>query len=83
METNNHFYINVIGQIEYCYFPIGFDGTKLFCRYDVSAGTDWEIISGLTYGVTQCSSSGSKMEKIVFNMPIEIMYKTTNPFGCQ
>lgn len=83
MDTDNCFHLNIIGQIESCYFPIGVNGTKLFCRYDVCAGPDWEIISGMTSGVTQCSEPGTKMEEIVFNMPLEIMYKSTNPYGCK
>lgn len=84
METDNYFYINVIGQVESCWFPIGFNGSNLFFRYDVTAGPDWELVSGLTSGISQCSSArGRRFEEVIFNMPIEIMYKSTNPFGCK
>lgn len=83
METENCFHISVTGQIKSCYFPSGFDGSKLFCRYDIVAGADWDLVSGITSGVTQLSRAGSRIEEIVFNMPIEVMYKSTNPFGCK
>ena len=82
-ETDNCFYINIIGQIESCYFPLGLS-SKLFCRYDIQAGADWELVSGQASGVTQCSSASSgNRQNIVFNMPIEIMYKSINPHGCK
>lgn len=83
MDANEHFYISITGQIESAYFPVGFDGTKLFCRYDAIAGQDWELISGMSSGITQCASPGERLEKIVFNMPIDLMYKSTNPYGCK
>lgn len=83
METENCFHISLTGQIKSCYFPSGFDGHKLFCRYDIVAGADWDLISGMSSGVTQLSRAGSRIEEIVFNMPLEVMYKSTNPFGCK
>lgn len=83
MEASEYFYMNITGQIEAANFPVGFDGSKLFCRYDVVVGQDWELISGISTGITQCASPGRRLEKIVFNMPIELMYKSTNPFGCK
>lgn len=83
MEASEYFYINIIGQIDFAYYPIGFDGTKLFCRYDMVAGPDWELISGMSAGVTQNASVGSSVEKVVFNMPLEMMFKSTNPYGCK
>lgn len=65
-------------------FPIGCDTSKLFCRYDIMAGPDWELVSGLSTGITQYADVGSgRFEEIVFNMPIEVMYKSTNPYGCK
>ncbi|KAJ6638000.1 B9 domain-containing protein 1, partial [Pseudolycoriella hygida] len=77
----NCFHINLSGQIKSCCFPSGFDGDKLFCRYDIVAGADWDLVSGITSGVTQLSKAGPRIEEIVFNMPLEVMYKSTNPFG--
>lgn len=83
MEANEYFYKNITGQIEYAYFPIGFDGSNLFCRWDVVAGPDWQMISGTSCGVTQNASTGKRIDEVVFNMPLEIMYKSTNPYGCE
>lgn len=82
MDTDNCLFLSITGQIESCYFPIGINGNKLFCRYDISAGPDWELISGMTSGVTQSSSAGIRIEEIVFNMPLEVMFRSTNPYGC-
>lgn len=83
MEASEYFFINITGQIDFAYYPIGFDGRKLFCRYDVVAGPDWELVSGFSSGVTQNASVGQCNDKVVFNMPIEMMFKSTNPFGCE
>lgn len=83
MEASEYFFINITGQIDFAYYPIGFDGRKLFCRYDVVAGPDWELVSGFSSGVTQNASVGQCNDKVVFNMPIEMMFKSTNPFGCK
>lgn len=82
--TDNFFYINVIGQINSCWFPVGCDSSKLYCRYDITAGADWQVVSGLTSGITQhAQPAAGRFEEIVFNMPIEVMHKSTNPFGCK
>lgn len=83
METENFFHISVTGQIECAQFPIAPNSRTLYCRYDIVAGADWELISGLKSGVTQNAMSGSDSRKIVFNMPIEFTFKSTNPFGCK
>lgn len=83
MDTDNCLHLSVTGQIESCYFPIGCNSSRIFCRYDITAGPDWEIISGMSSGVTQISCAGDRIEDIVFNMPLEIMYQSTNPFGCK
>lgn len=83
MEASEYFFINITGQIDCAYYPIGFDGHKLFCRYDVVAGPDWELISGFSSGVTQNASVGQINDRVVFNMPLEMMFKSTNPFGCE
>lgn len=83
MEASEYFFINITGQIDFAYYPIGFDGQKLFCRYDVVAGPDWELVSGFSSGVTQNASIGLSNDKVVFNMPMEMMFKSTNPYGCE
>lgn len=82
MDSDNNFFINVIGQIESCSYPYGgFASSTLFCRFEISAGPDWQLVSGATNGVTQ-NSTADRRGQVVFNMPIEVMYKSTNPYGC-
>lgn len=82
METDNNFYVNFIGEIQSCAFPYGgASASPLFCRYEISSGPDWELISGSSNGVTQCSVS-DRRGHLVFNMPFEVMFKSTNPYGC-
>lgn len=83
MISDNYFHLNVTGQIKHAHFPLGPDGGALFCRYDVIAGPDWELISGLKCGITQCAMPGKRAEIVTFNMPIEFTFKSTNPYGCE
>ena len=104
MSTENFFYLNIVGQLKSCRFPMGPDAGSIFCRYvqviledliivtktkfisrfDVVVGADWEIVSGIKSGITQyASSSTSEFEEVVFNMPIECTFKSTNIYGCK
>lgn len=83
LETDNQFYLNVIGQIESCAYPYGGASTSpMFCRYEISGGADWQLVSGASNGVTQ-NSAADRRGHIVFNMPVEVMFKSTNPYGCK
>lgn len=85
MATNTHcFFISTIGQLESAYFPLGVASKSLYCRYEVVHGPDWELVSGQRTGITQSASVGnSHFQTIVFNMPLEFTFKSTNPFGCE
>jgi B9 domain-containing protein 1 len=39
------------------------------------------VISGVKSGVTQCASVEADYRRMIFNMPIEISLKSTNPYG--
>lgn len=80
-ESESFFHLTVTGQLESAYFPMGPDGNGLFCRYDVVAGPDWELVSGLQSAVTQSARTESDYRTVVFNMPIEFTMKSTNPYG--
>ena len=82
MSIENFFYLNIVGEIKSVKFPLGPNGSGVFCRYDIVAGDDWEIVSGIKSGITQCANSGKESDEIVFNMPIECTYKSTNIYGC-
>ncbi|XP_052861976.1 B9 domain-containing protein 1 [Anopheles bellator] len=80
-ESESFFHLTVTGQLESAYFPMGPDGSGLFCRYDIVAGPDWELVSGLQSAVTQSARTESDYRTVVFNMPIEFTMKSTNPYG--
>ncbi|XP_034113031.1 B9 domain-containing protein 1 [Drosophila albomicans] len=81
--TASYFSLCVTGQIVSATFPLGPDKEFIFCRYELVAGPDWQLASGAQHGLTQMSTnkSGHFNDKIVFNMPIEVTYKSTSPFG--
>lgn len=84
-STASFFSLCITGQIVSATFPLGPDKDFIFCRYELVAGPDWQLASGPQYGITQMSTnkSGHFNDKIVFNMPIEVTYKSTSPFGCK
>ncbi|KAL7728235.1 hypothetical protein ACLKA6_005648 [Drosophila palustris] len=81
--TASYFSLCITGQIVSATFPLGPDKEFIFCRYELIAGPDWQLASGPQHGLTQMSTnkSGHFNDKIVFNMPIEVTYKSTSPFG--
>ncbi|XP_054728951.1 B9 domain-containing protein 1 isoform X3 [Anastrepha obliqua] len=81
--TASYFNIFITGQIEAMEFPLGPNAAEVFCRYEVVAGPDWELISGSQNGISQTASnkSGFFKDKIVFNFPLEWTFKSTTPFG--
>lgn len=78
-----YFVINFNGQIQCAKFEGGNENDEFYLRYDIVCGSEWELIGGLDGGVTQTSKRGSLIDDIVFNMPIEVSYKTRSPFGCK
>ena len=83
MSIENFFYLNVLGEIRSASFPLGADGSGIFIRYDIVNGDDWEMVSGVQSGITQCANAGGQSDEIVFNMPIECTFKSTNIHGCE
>uniref|UniRef100_A0A904A650 B9 domain-containing protein 1 n=1 Tax=Anopheles quadriannulatus TaxID=34691 RepID=A0A904A650_ANOQN len=80
-ESESFFHLTVTGQLESAHFPMGPDGGGLFCRYDIVAGPDWELVSGLRSAVTQSARTESDYRTVVFNMPVEFTMKSINPHG--
>ncbi|XP_005191570.1 B9 domain-containing protein 1 [Musca domestica] len=87
METNttaaSYFNIFITGHLNSTIFPLGPDASDILCRYECFAGLDWELVSGSKDGITQYASNrnGNFNDPIVFNMPIELTYRSTNVFG--
>ncbi|XP_052858604.1 B9 domain-containing protein 1 [Drosophila gunungcola] len=81
--TASYFSLSITGQIVSATFPLGPDKEFVFLRYELVAGPDWQLSSGPRHGLTQLATNrrGHFNEPIVFNMPIEVTYKSTSPFG--
>ncbi|XP_064549196.1 B9 domain-containing protein 1 [Drosophila montana] len=79
----SYFTLCITGQIVSATFPLGPDKDYILCRYELVAGPDWQLASGPQHGITQMATikRGHFNDKIVFNMPIEVSYKSTSPFG--
>ncbi|XP_040431057.1 B9 domain-containing protein 1 isoform X1 [Cygnus olor] len=75
------FLVAVNGQIESGEFP-GFD--ELYCKFCFVYGQDWVPTAGLEEGISQITSkSAVAPTTLVWNFPIEITFKSTNPSGCE
>ncbi|CAK1546952.1 unnamed protein product [Leptosia nina] len=84
MKENNiwtKFLVSFSGQIEFAVFPAGVFDNQLYIQYDIVWGPDWEPLSGLCSGTSQLASSGKDPEKVVFNLPLEMVFGSTNVFG--
>lgn len=77
------FLVTISGQIEHVRFPGGVFDNEVYLQYETVWGPDWEVISGLTSGTSQMARSGSDPERIIFNMPIELAFSSTNISGCK
>lgn len=73
------FLLMLAGQIESAEFP-EFD--EIFCKYSFVYGQDWVITTGLEEGITQITKKSQDGRQIfVWNFPLDITWKTTNPHG--
>uniref|UniRef100_A0A8C8ZPW6 B9 domain-containing protein 1 n=1 Tax=Prolemur simus TaxID=1328070 RepID=A0A8C8ZPW6_PROSS len=73
------FLLMVNGQVESAQFP-EFD--NLYCKYCFVYGQDWAPTAGLEEGISQITSkSRDACQALVWNFPIDITFKSTNPFG--
>ncbi|KAH6575712.1 hypothetical protein BASA61_007777 [Batrachochytrium salamandrivorans] len=75
------------GQIESAHFP-EFD--NLYCKFSFLQGPDWSILSGLEEGISQFAKGRqastatefqSPIKPCIWNFPIDITFKSTNPYG--
>ncbi|XP_068632150.1 B9 domain-containing protein 1 [Battus philenor] len=69
------------GRIDYVIFPGGVFDDHIFLQYEVVWGPDWDPISGLSSGTSQMASSGRDAERVVFNLPLEMVFSSTNVHG--
>lgn len=80
MATNSSvFLVMVAGQIETGDFP---DFDDVYCKYCFVYGPDWTITAGLEEGMSQiCKKSRDERRMLVWNFPLDITFKSTNPYG--
>jgi len=77
--TNSVFLVMLGGQIETAEFP-EFD--DIYCKYCFTYGQDWVITTGLEEGFTQAAKRSADDRQIfVWNFPLDVTFKSTNPFG--
>ncbi|XP_076810097.1 B9 domain-containing protein 1-like isoform X1 [Clavelina lepadiformis] len=73
------FLVMASGQIESAVFP---DFEELYCKFSFVHGQDWVVTSGLEEGISQITrKSRDERQLFVWNFPLEITYKSTNPYG--
>ncbi|XP_014259139.1 B9 domain-containing protein 1 [Cimex lectularius] len=72
------FILSVAGQIETADFP---EYDRIYCKYCFMFGQDWDVTSGVEEGVTQVAKSSDEDELFIWNFPLEISFRGTNPFG--
>lgn len=85
MKSNEvtKFLVSYTGHIEHVRFPAGVFDDQLYLQYDVVWGEDWMPISGLSSGTSQMAQPGHDPERVTFNMPVEMVFGSTNVFGCK
>lgn len=77
------FLISFTGRLDYVVFPGGVFDEKFYIQYDFVWGPDWDPISGLNSGTSQIATSGRDPERVIFNLPFEMVFSSTNVFGCK
>ncbi|CAH8649525.1 unnamed protein product [Schistosoma bovis] len=78
-SLGGYFLLSVTGQIEKADFPLH---DYIWCKYCFATGQDWTKLTGLDEGMTQTSIKGVGCnDQNNFNFPIDISWKSTNPFG--
>ncbi|XP_054991191.1 B9 domain-containing protein 1 isoform X2 [Sorex araneus] len=73
------FLLMVTGQVESAQFP---EYDDLYCKYCFVYGQDWAPTAGLEEGISQITSKSQDVQQaLVWNFPIDITFKSTNPYG--
>ncbi|OQR82479.1 hypothetical protein ACHHYP_15963 [Achlya hypogyna] len=72
------FHVMCTGQIQ----AISYEGIdNLYCKYAVTFGPDWQLEHGVDSGLSQIGYRGPAGRDIVLNFPLDMTFKTTNPYG--
>ncbi|XP_026725350.1 B9 domain-containing protein 1 [Trichoplusia ni] len=75
------FLVSFTGQIEYVTLPDGVFDDQSYIQYETVWGPDWAPMSGLTSGTSQMARSGVDPERIIFNLPLDMVFSSTNVSG--
>jgi B9 domain-containing protein 1 len=91
------FFVMITGQIESAISSTASLNDHLYCRYSFSYGPDWEVVHGVSVGLSQIGRRGPPLRNngggcafdgydegnsaIVWNFPIEISFQSTSPHG--
>ncbi|XP_046821126.1 B9 domain-containing protein 1 isoform X2 [Vespa crabro] len=79
MSVEGEFFLSVTGSIEYAEF---YNADNAYCKYGFHFGSEWSVVAGIEEGLTQmCKRSNDPRNVIVWNFPLEITFKSTNPHG--
>lgn len=85
----SNFYLMVNGTIDSCTYPYI---DNVYIRYSVTSGSDWQLVDGIEYGISQICKQQSLLSKLLnginsnggvmnINYPVELIYKSTNVYG--
>ncbi|KAG1685587.1 hypothetical protein DVH05_027988 [Phytophthora capsici] len=66
------------GQVERVHYP---GVTNVYCRYTITYGVDWRVLHGAENGLSQIAYVANHEDEILLNFPIDVSFKSTNPFG--
>lgn len=80
--SDGNFLVSISGQLEYI-DTLADAGSEWYCKYEFATGPDWKIIGGIEAGISQICTVNTNGEKVVLNLPIEVMFKSTNVYGCE
>ncbi|CAL1273162.1 unnamed protein product [Larinioides sclopetarius] len=78
MENENSFLLMVSGQIETAEFP---EIDDIYCKHCFVYGSDWVVTAGIEEGISQISKKSEETGQFTFNFPLDISFKSVNPFG--
>ncbi|KAG5326861.1 B9D1 protein, partial [Acromyrmex heyeri] len=79
MSVEGQFFLSVTGSIEHAKF---YEVNNVYCKYSFHFGPDWSVVAGIEEGLTQmCKCSNDSRNLAVWNFPLEITFKSTNPHG--
>ncbi|XP_047348692.1 B9 domain-containing protein 1 isoform X1 [Vespa velutina] len=79
MSVEGEFFLSITGSIEYAEF---YNADNAYCKYGFHFGSEWSVVAGIEEGLTQmCKRSNDPRNVIVWNFPLEITFKSTNPHG--